>query len=79
MDDDEYDTHYHPRPSRRLRWQNVLAVVLSGSSGALHEISDTLEAVASLFMQDGNYADDRASFHQAAALELESLISEVDE
>lgn len=75
--DDEFETYQ--RPSRRLRWQNVLAVVLSGAGAVVEQVGDTLEAVASLLMQDGFYADERAAFHMAAAVELETLLGEVDE
>lgn len=72
--DDEFDTYTVDRPSRQLRWQNVAAVVLSGTSSALEQIADTLEGVAHLLMMGGNYADDRQSFHEEAAMELETLL-----
>jgi hypothetical protein len=71
--DDEYEP---TRPSRVLRWQNVAAVVLSGTSSALEQVADTMEAIAHLLMADGNYADDRTSFHEEAAMELETLLEE---
>lgn len=77
--DDDYEPATYQRPSRKLRWQNILAVVLSGTGGVIDEVGSICEAIASLLMADGNYADDRAAFHEEAALELESLISEVDE
>ena len=72
MDDD----FTYERPSRRLRWQNIAAVVLSGTGAALEQIADTLEGVASLLMQSGFYEDDRVLFHQSAAIELETLMEE---
>lgn len=72
MDDD----FTYERPSRRLRWQNIAAVVLSGTGAALEQIADTMEAIAHQLMCGGNYADDRDLFHQEAALELETLLEE---
>lgn len=68
------DDEYYERPSRRLRWENVAAIILSGTGAALEQIADTFEGVASLLMQGGNYADSRDLFHQEAALELETLM-----
>ena len=72
--DDEYGTFTVERPSRQLRWQAIAAVVLSGAGCALEQISETLEAVAHQLMCAGNYADDRQTFHEEAALELETLL-----
>lgn len=62
------------RPSEPLRWQNVLAVVLSGTGTALEQVADTLEAVAFQLMAAGNHAAERTLFHEQAALELETLL-----
>ena len=75
--DDEYEVT-RTRPSRALRWQNVAAVVLSGLGAAVEQVADTMEGVAHLLMQAGNYADDRQSFHEEAAMELEMLLEEGD-
>ena len=66
------------RPSGPLRWQNVIAVVLSGAGTAVGQVADTLEAVAFQLMAAGNHAEDRQSFHEQAALELETLLEERD-
>ena len=75
-DDDFLDLIEDCRPSRRLCWQNVAAVVLSGVSGALTNLADIPEAVAALLMADANYTEDRTAFHEEAALEIETLIQE---
>jgi len=77
MDEDDFlDELEEYRPSRRLCWQNVTAVVLSGVSGALNNLADIPEAVAALLMADANYSEDRVTFHQEAALEIETLLRE---
>lgn len=72
--DDEYGTFTVDRPSRQLRWQNVAAVVLSGAEAALDQLSGVLDGIAHLLMADANYQDDRRSFHEEAAHELETLL-----
>ena len=76
--DDEYETTTQSRPSRVLRWQNVAAVVLSGLGAAVEQVADTMEGVAHLLMQAGNHADDRQSFHEEAAMELETILEEYE-
>lgn len=72
--DDEYGTCTVDRPSQALRWQNIVAVVLSGAEGALDELSGILDGIACLLMADANHQDDRRSFHEEAAQELEMLL-----
>jgi hypothetical protein len=77
MDEDDFlDELEEYRPSRRLCWQNITAVVLSGISGALEQAAAIPEAVAALLMADANYSEDRTAFHEEAALEIETLIQE---
>ena len=76
MDEDELLDMEEYRPSRRLCWQNVAAVVLSGLSGALEQAAAIPEAVAALLMADANYSEDRTAFHEEAALEIETLTKE---
>lgn len=67
---DDYDeVEEYIRPSRRLSWKNVGAVVLSGVGGIC-------EGISILLMADANYDDDRLAFHEEAALEIESLTTE---
>jgi len=73
MDEDDLLDLEEYRPSRRLCWQNVVAVVLSGLSGALEQAAAVPEAVAALLMADANYSEDRVAFHEEAALEIETL------
>ena len=76
MDEDELLDMEEYRPSRRLCWQNVAAVVLSGLSGALEQAAAIPEAIAALLMADANYSEDRTAFHEEAALEIETLTKE---
>jgi hypothetical protein len=76
MDEDDFLEVEEYRPSRRLSWQNVTAVLLSGVSGALNNLADIPEAIAALLMADANYTEDRVTFHQEAALEIETLLRE---
>ena len=77
MDEDDFlDQIEEYRPSRRLSWQNITAVILSGVSGALNNRADIPEAVAALLMADANYTEDRTAFHEEAALEIETLLKE---
>lgn len=76
MDEDDFLDCEEYRPSRRLSWQNITAVILSGVSGALNNLADIPEAVAALLMADANYTEDRTAFHEEAALEIETLLKE---
>ena len=77
MDEDDFlDELEEYRPSRRLCWQNITAVVLSGISGALEQAAAIPEAIAALLMADANYTEDRTAFHEEAALEIETLLKE---
>jgi len=76
MDEDDFLDLEEYRPSRRLCWQNIAAVVLSGISGALEQAAAIPEAVAALLMADANYTEDRTTFHEEAALEIETLTKE---
>lgn len=78
MDDDweELEEIGYSRPSRRLCWQNLAAVTLSGLSGAIEQVAAVPEALAALLLADANYTDERRAFHEEAALELETLMQE---
>jgi hypothetical protein len=74
--DDLEDDLEEPRPARRLRWQTVAAIVLSGIGGALEQLAAIPEAVACLLVADANHQDNRVAFHEEAALEIETLTQE---
>lgn len=68
MDDDTFT------PTAPLTWQGVCAVLSSGVSGLFDEAAGVFEGLSSLFAADHNYQQDRRTFHERAALEMEALI-----
>ena len=68
---DEFETDQRAEP---LTWQAVTAVALSGLGAVMEEVGDGLEALARLLFNAHHHELQRRTFHEQAALEIETLI-----
>lgn len=76
MDDEEFTTVEVETPEIRPDWWVPASVVLRHAGHALGAVANGLVHMADVFVGYSNYEDGRLEFHNAAAAELESILTE---
>lgn len=73
MEDEDYESYV---PARRLQKIDILIVGLELARMASYAVTNTLESAVQLVAAHANYNVERQQFHEAAALEIETIIGE---
>lgn len=63
---------------RKMRKWDLIAVTIHTASATLGAVSDGLMDMAGVLLRQSEYEQMRHNFHEDAAYELETLISEVE-